>query len=57
MFPLSTECCVKAADPQCVGVVAFRKTVSVQDNRLETDVYSASSGADVLDLHGVFRGP
>jgi hypothetical protein len=54
---LSTECCVITAHPQRVDVVAIRKIASVDDDRLETDVRSASSGMDAIDRHEVLRGP
>jgi TATA-binding protein-associated factor Taf7 len=57
MLPLSTEYCVIRAHQQRVDVVAIRKIESVEDDRLETDVRSASGGLDAIDRHEVLRGP
>jgi hypothetical protein len=42
----------RKAHPYFVVAVAIRKFVSVEDDRLETDVRSASSGVDAIG-----RGP
>jgi hypothetical protein len=61
MLRLSTDCCVKEAHPQRVDVVAIsisiQKIASVEDDRLETHVRSASSGMDAIDRHEVLRVP
>jgi hypothetical protein len=44
------------AHPQCVDGAAIRKIVSVQDDRLDKDVSSASSGMDATDHREVLRG-
>jgi hypothetical protein len=46
---------VKTAHPQRVDV-ATGKTGSVEDDRLEADMRSASSGVDATDRHEVLRG-
>jgi hypothetical protein len=56
MFRLSTESCVKRDHPQGVDV-AIRKIASVEDNRLETDTRSTSSGMDAIDHQEELRGP
>jgi hypothetical protein len=54
---LCTEYCVRGADPQRVDVVAIRISASVEDDPLETDLRSASSGMDATDRQEVLRGP
>jgi hypothetical protein len=49
--------CKKRAHPQRVNVVAIRNIASVEDDGLETDVRSASSGMDAIDRHEVLRRP
>jgi hypothetical protein len=44
------------AHPYCVDV-AIRKIASPEDDLLETDVRSGSSGMDATDSRGIFRGP
>jgi hypothetical protein len=56
MLRLSTKC-VKRTHPQHVDGVAIRKIASVEDDRLETDVRSASSGMDAIYRHEVLREP
>jgi hypothetical protein len=41
--------------PHCFNV-AIRKIASAEENRLETDVRSASSDMDAVDGHGVLQG-
>jgi hypothetical protein len=53
---MSTECCVKRAHPQRVDV-AIRKIASVEDDRLETDVRSASSGMHAIGCHELLGVP
>jgi hypothetical protein len=55
-FRLCTECYAKSAHPQRVGV-AVNKIASVGDDSQETDVHSASSDVDAVDLHAVLGGP
>jgi hypothetical protein len=57
MLHLSTECYAQIGHPQCVEVVAIHKIASVEDDRLETDVHSVSSGVDAIDCHEVLPGP
>jgi hypothetical protein len=45
---LPTEYYVKRAHPQCADDVAIRKITFPEDDRLEMDVRSASSGIDAL---------
>jgi hypothetical protein len=56
MHRLSTESYVKRAHPLCVDVVVC-KTASAKDDRLESNVRSASSGMDAINRHEVLRGP
>jgi hypothetical protein len=49
---LSTSCCVKRAHLQHVDV-AIKKIASIEYDRLETDVRSASSGMDTVLCHEV----
>jgi hypothetical protein len=37
--------------------VLIRKIESLEIDRLETDVYSATNGIDAIDHHEVLRGP
>jgi hypothetical protein len=55
----STENYVKRAQPQNANVAGIRKIVSVEGDRLEADVHSASSGScmDTIDRHEVLQGP
>jgi hypothetical protein len=53
----STECYVKTAHWHCFNVTAIHKTESVEDDRLETDVFSASRGMNAADHHEVLPGP
>jgi hypothetical protein len=55
MLRLSTKCYVKGIHPQCVGVVVIRDIASA-DDRLATDVRSASRGMDTIGRHEVLRG-
>lgn len=41
---MSTVYCAREAHPQCVDVVANRKTPSLEDGCLETDTYFAIDG-------------
>jgi hypothetical protein len=52
MLRLFTEGYVKRAHSQCVDV-AIGKIASIGDDRLETDVHSASSGAVAIHRHEV----
>jgi hypothetical protein len=56
MFCLCTECCVKRAYQLCVDVLAIRRLVFIEDDRLDIDVSSASRGMDTVDGHEVLRG-
>lgn len=57
MLHLSTECYMQIGHPQCVEIVVIYKIVSVEDDPLETDVHSVSSGVDAIDCHEVLPGP
>jgi hypothetical protein len=48
-----TEYYVKRVHPRCVDV-PIRKITLVEDDPLETDVHSASSGMDSIARHEVF---
>jgi hypothetical protein len=50
---LPRECYVKITHQQCVDVIAICRIASIEDNCLETDVCSASSGMDALDHYEV----
>jgi hypothetical protein len=54
---MSTECYVERAHPQHVDIIAIHKIACREDDHLETDVCSASSGMDSIDHHEVLRGP
>jgi hypothetical protein len=56
MLYMSTEYYVRRPHSHCVDVVAFRKIAFVEEDRLETDVRSASIGMDAIDSHEVLRG-
>lgn len=56
MLCLFTECYVKKANLQC-GDAVIHKTASVEDNHLQTDVFSASTGMDATDHHAVLWEP
>jgi len=43
---MSTVSCVREAHPQCVDVEANRKTSSLEDCCLETDMYFAINGVN-----------
>lgn len=53
MLCLYTECYARV-HLQCV--VATSKSVSIEDDHLETDVCSASSDMDAIDYHEVLQG-
>jgi hypothetical protein len=44
------------ADPYCIDV-DIRKIASAEEDRLETNVRSESSGLDAIDRRGILRGP
>jgi hypothetical protein len=44
------------AHPQCADGAAIRRIASVQDDRLDTDVSSASRGMDAIVRREVLRG-
>jgi hypothetical protein len=50
---LSTDFCVKIVRLQSVGAGAIRKTPSLEDVRLETDIRSAASGEEAVGCHQV----
>jgi len=54
---MSTVSCVREAHPQCVDVVANRKTSSLEDCCLETDMYFAINGVNEIYRYEAFRGP
>jgi hypothetical protein len=54
---MSVEYYVKRAQPQYDDIVVLNKIASVEDNHLETDVHTMSSGRDAIDRHEVLRGP
>jgi hypothetical protein len=54
---LSSERYVKGAHLQSPAVIAIHKTASVEDDHLETDVRSPSSGMDPIGRHEALRGP
>jgi hypothetical protein len=56
MLRLPPEYYVKGAHPQCVDV-SIRKITLVEDDSLETDVHSASSGMGAIARHEVLREP
>jgi hypothetical protein len=53
MLLLSTEFYAKRVHLRLTGVIAIRKIASVEDDRLETEVRSASSRLDAVDSHEV----
>jgi hypothetical protein len=52
---LSTECCVQIALQQHVDFVVICKIASIEDDCLERDVHSMSSGMDATDHHKVLH--
>jgi hypothetical protein len=56
-FRLSTERCIRRALTQSVYVIAIRKIACVEDDHLEKDVRSASSGMNTTDGHEALQGP
>jgi predicted hotdog family 3-hydroxylacyl-ACP dehydratase len=48
---------VKKGHPHRVDVLAIRKIASVEDDHVETDLHSTSSGMDTIDCHEVLRAP
>jgi hypothetical protein len=54
---VTTGCYGLRADPQSVHIVDFPRRSSVEDERLETDMPSASSGMDAVERHETPRGP
>jgi hypothetical protein len=57
MLRLSTESCEKGTHPKCVAVVTFGKTESVEDDRPETGVRSATSDMYAIDRYEVLLVP
>jgi hypothetical protein len=55
MLRLSTECYVIRAHLHCA--VAFGRITCIEDDRLETDMRSRSSGMDAIDGYKVLRKP
>jgi hypothetical protein len=51
MLRLPIECYVERSYPQCVDVVAVRTVTSAEDDRLETDMRSATGGMDTTNRH------
>jgi hypothetical protein len=56
MIHFSTKYYSGRACLQCVVVTAIRITASLEDDRLERDVYSGSCGMDGIDRHEPRRG-
>lgn len=57
MFGLSTRCYVTISHPQSVDLVVVCRIAYIQNDRLGTDVRSASSDMDAVNRHADLRRP